>query len=252
MDIVPYSQRLKLLEYIARLKYQLAEWLIVELNVSVPTENMSSTTVATLLHNLFKDNDGLVLECNSTNVLMLIQWGKKNSPQKLANQISYHLPSEVCDTKIFPPTKEGLQKIAVTIAGSTSQGNSLYTQRVLRNQKIFLIADDDMYMRTLAKTGLKEIGTVVEIATGNDVTEAYKKHNPDMVLLDIHLPGLSGQEILRQLTDLDPKAYVVMLSADSSPENVRWTHQHGAKGFLAKPFGKSKLLEYAEACPTII
>ncbi|MGB9151936.1 MAG: response regulator [Alphaproteobacteria bacterium] len=249
MEIIPLSQRLKLLEFMGRLKYQLAEWLIVEVKLTDPA--LSSNAIAELLHSLFSNYDGLVMACTNTDVLMLIQWGKNNSPQKLAKEVRNKLPATGCEATIVPPTKEGLQKLALTIAPPDVKDGPLYMARIMRRDNVFLVADDDMYIRSLIKAGLKGTGSVAEVGDGNAVVDSYKTHNPDMVLLDIHLPGLSGQEILSQLRALDPKAYVIIISADSSPENVKWAKQHGAKGFLTKPFNKERLQEYLEACPTL-
>ena len=49
-----------------------------------------------------------------------------------------------------------------------------------------------MYMRQLTKTSLQKLGSVVEVSDSRQVILAYKQHNPDIVLLDIHMPGLGG------------------------------------------------------------
>jgi two-component system, chemotaxis family, chemotaxis protein CheY len=80
---------------------------------------------------------------------------------------------------------------------------------------------------------------------------AYKQYAPDILLLDIHMPGKDGLEVLHDIQDIDPQAYIIMLSADSSAENVGYTLQEGAKGFMTKPFTREKLLELTHKCPTI-
>jgi two-component system chemotaxis response regulator CheY len=113
---------------------------------------------------------------------------------------------------------------------------------------IVLVADDDMYMRLLVKKGVG-VGTVVhEVADGSEVLSAYKTHVPNILFLDIHMPNLEGPIVLRSILEFDPNAYIVMLSADSTPENVKMTSQYGAKGFLGKPFTKEKLQDYVKKC----
>jgi len=252
MQIFTAPQRLLLLEYMELLKYRLAEWLIVEVKLTSPDKiDHNSEAIAQLLNKVFGDYEGRILICNQAEVLMFIEWGKNNSPQKLSDKISAKLPSDICETKITPPTKEGLKRIGLMITPASTELGILFAARLERQNNVFLIADDDMYIRTLAKKTLQRCGAVFEIGEGQQVLEAYKTHNPDLVLLDIHLPGLSGVEVLNQLKEIDPKANVIMLSADSSLENIHYTKQHGAKGFLAKPFNKARLLEFVEACPTI-
>lgn len=116
------------------------------------------------------------------------------------------------------------------------------------NRKI-LVADDDFYMRSIVKVGLSKVAEIIEATTGTEVLDLYKKHKPAMVILDIHLPGKSGHEVLKEILAFDPSAYICMLSADSVVENVRESQTVGAKGFIAKPFTKEILLRQVQRCP---
>ncbi|MDR3449136.1 MAG: response regulator [Alphaproteobacteria bacterium] len=252
MEILSPSQRFLLLEYLAVLRHHLNEWLIVEAKLADGTgEDMTSAGVGELLQRLFPGYEGRILICNKTEVLMVIKWGTAESPTQLTKKVRAELPENTCEMITTTPTREGLRKIELMIAPPAAGENPFYKARLARRENIFLLADDDMYIRSLTKVGLKGLGTVIEAGEGTQAVAAYKAHNPDILLLDIHMPGLSGQEVLEQVKAWDPSAYVIMLSADSSRENVQWTHQHGAKGFLTKPFNKAKLLEWVDACPTI-
>src|ERR687885_2892668 len=105
-----------------------------------------------------------------------------------------------------------------------------------------LIVDDDETIRALVGR-LVEVagGTVAEAATGEDALRALYAERPDIVVLDIDLPGLDGWQVLervRQLTDVP----VLMLSAhDDELEKVR-ALQAGADDYVTKPFGPQELL----------
>jgi two-component system chemotaxis response regulator CheY len=114
-----------------------------------------------------------------------------------------------------------------------------------------MIADDDMYMRHLAKMGLESFATIYEVTEGDQVVNAYRKWMPDILFLDIHLPGKMGTDILQEILQIDKSAYVVMLSADSSPENIRLAAHKGAKDFVSKPFTRERMLENMKKCPTL-
>lgn len=120
----------------------------------------------------------------------------------------------------------------------------------IASQNIVLVAEDDLYMRNLVKLALGDV-TVVEAENGSQAVDLYLKQRPDMVLLDIHMPGKNGKDVLKELLDHDPKAYVVMMSADSIAENVLSTHHAGAKGFVSKPFKKEVIARYLLLCPTL-
>lgn len=114
-----------------------------------------------------------------------------------------------------------------------------------------LIADDDLYVRTLLKKAIGTTAAVAEVTHGDEVVETYMRLRPDILFLDIHLPGRMGTDILSEIIALDASAYIVMLSADSSEENVLNATRLGAKFFLTKPFTKDKVLAVIERCPTI-
>jgi DNA-binding response OmpR family regulator len=110
-----------------------------------------------------------------------------------------------------------------------------------------LVVDDDETIRALVRR-LVEVagGSVVEAATGEEGLRALYAGRPDIVVLDIDLPGLDGWQVLeriRQLTDLP----VLMLSAhDDELEKVRGL-QAGADDYVTKPFGPQELLARLQA-----
>jgi DNA-binding response OmpR family regulator len=105
-----------------------------------------------------------------------------------------------------------------------------------------LVIDDDETIRAVVSRIVETAGaTVTEAETGEDGLRALYDGRPDVVVLDIGLPGLDGWQVLeriRQLTDLP----VVMLSAhDDELEKVRALHA-GADDYVTKPFGAPELL----------
>ena len=105
-----------------------------------------------------------------------------------------------------------------------------------------LVIDDDVTIRALLRRIVEMAGaTVTEAETGEEGLRALYAGRPDVVVLDIGLPGLDGWQVLeriRQLTDLP----VVMVSAhDDELEKVR-ALQAGADDYVTKPFGAPELL----------
>ncbi len=101
------------------------------------------------------------------------------------------------------------------------------------------------------KRWLGDVADVVEIANGRDVMAACKAQRPDIIFLDIHLPGMSGKDVLKDIRREDPESYVIMLSADSNKDNVIESIKLGAKAFITKPFMRDTLNKYYNMCPTV-
>ena len=143
---------------------------------------------------------------------------------------------------LFSPTSDEEQKLSQEFIAQ---------EREARQYDVVMVVEDDLFARNIAKNALQSKFRVVEVSDGGKAVQEYLSHSPDIVFLDIHLPNKKGYDILKEIVDLDPKAYVVMLSADTAQDSVTKCVQNGAKGFVAKPFRGEKLYDYMRKCPTI-
>jgi two-component system chemotaxis response regulator CheY len=116
------------------------------------------------------------------------------------------------------------------------------------DKDIILIADDDMFIRQIVTKALSDIFEVVEVADGQEVTAAYKQHAPKAIFLDLHLPGISGMDLISEIVAQDNNANILMLTSDSTVENVEKAKSFGVKGFISKPFDKKTLLDNLKRC----
>lgn len=124
-------------------------------------------------------------------------------------------------------------------------------KRQEREQNIIMIADDDMFTRTIISKSVKEYGEIVEIFDGSAVTDTYRTVMPNVLFLDIHLPKKNGFEALDEILEFDHDAYVVMVSSDSGQENIAKAIKAGAAEFVSKPFVKKKLEQACLKCPSL-
>ena len=109
-----------------------------------------------------------------------------------------------------------------------------------------LAVDDSAFTLTIISTYLEdsEFEVVQTARNGTDALEHFKRLEPDVVLLDIIMPGLSGPETLEQILAIDPAAKVIMVSSLGTEEAVEQCLALGAKSFLQKPFSKEGLIEF--------
>jgi len=121
-----------------------------------------------------------------------------------------------------------------------------------RERNVVLIADDNVFIRFLVKKWLGAVADIIEVGHGSEVLTAYKKHQPDITFLDIHLPGKNGKDILLDIKGIDAEAFVIMLSADSNKDNVVDSVRGGARAFITKPFTRDTLHKYYLMCPTLM
>lgn len=91
----------------------------------------------------------------------------------------------------------------------------------------------------LTKAGHEIVG---EATDGLECIRMYESLKPDLVLLDHLMPKVRGIETIRRIHTLDPRALIVMVSADGQRSQVDNAASEGASGFIVKPFKRAALL----------
>ena len=99
-----------------------------------------------------------------------------------------------------------------------------------------LVADDESHIRTYVRLILTNLGVEVvhEASNGQQAVEAYKTHQPDVVFMDINMPGMTGIEALPQILEFDPDAIVVMLTGHASRHLIEGSAKAGAAHYIRK------------------
>jgi len=108
-----------------------------------------------------------------------------------------------------------------------------------RGHETILVVDDEPGLRALAKTGLRQRGfDVVAVESGEQALEILKQGEPhvDMVVLDLTMPGLSGEKVLRAIRGFRPNLPVLIASGYATVQNQSSWVAAGAAAFLAKPY----------------
>ena len=105
--------------------------------------------------------------------------------------------------------------------------------------KTILLADDSRFMRNHLKRILNEANfkKIIEAESGIEAIEMYKKHSPDLVVLDITMPLLNGIDALKEIMITDSEANVVMCTSLGGQQfTINEALDNGAKDFIVKPY----------------
>lgn len=110
------------------------------------------------------------------------------------------------------------------------------------NAKILIVDDSALTRRSLRQI-LETAGCeVLEAENGLDALERYFLDKPDVVLLDLVMRGMYGLDVLHKIRELDPRARIVVVSADIQTSSQDLAGEAGAAAFINKPFDKSDIL----------
>ncbi len=113
-----------------------------------------------------------------------------------------------------------------------------------------MLVDDHAVVRTgfrLLLQSLPELSVIAEAESGEAACQLYLSLAPDVVVMDLAMPGMGGLEALRRIRARDPQARILTLSAHDDPMHARRALQEGALGFLPKRSAPEALLEAVSA-----
>jgi len=110
------------------------------------------------------------------------------------------------------------------------------------NKIKILVVDDELQIRRFLSIGLSHSGYAVEVAeTGAAAIRLCRAIRPDLILLDLGLPDIDGQQVLQTLRQEKITTPIMVLSVRSDPADIITALDNGADNYLIKPFGMEEL-----------
>jgi len=119
---------------------------------------------------------------------------------------------------------------------------------------VLIIDDDQDYVESLTEL-LRCSGYIVHgINDGIEIDDVLTKTSVEVVLLDLHMPGVNGFEVIRQLKDclaptrwqINQAAKIIVITGRSEPETADFTRKLGADAYFVKPVDPSQILSTLE------
>lgn len=131
------------------------------------------------------------------------------------------------------------------VAGMSSQqelAQAMLDQQASRAARRILIVDDEPKIRSFVGRALTSAGYLTDFASnGADGLRQATKSNYDLIILDLVMPGLDGQNMLDRLLSVRPEQAIIMLSCVADVSAKVECLEHGAQDYLTKPFSLAEL-----------
>ena len=106
-----------------------------------------------------------------------------------------------------------------------------------------LVVEDVTAIRRFIKINLERQGfEVLDVESGEEGLDAFADFNPDIALLDVMLPGISGLEVAKRIRELDNNVGIIMLTAKSQDVDKILGLESGADDYMTKPFNPTELI----------
>lgn len=232
----------------------MAEWRLVHI-VLTPGSPYNAAYVARKMRVFFGgDREGALFLCGPDEVMLLCR--SDADPAILSAQLVDALPRNNGDMRVAAVTADELLKIQVSLQANETTGtvppeSPLLSVRQNRLEDVVLVVDDDMLMRGMITKCFGGFSQIIELDDLSSAVETYLRELPDIVFLDVHMPGGSGIDALAEILLFDPTAHIVMLSADRVEGTILDAKKFGAKGYVAKPFTPEKLISCYNKAPSV-
>src|SRR4030043_1808418 len=99
-----------------------------------------------------------------------------------------------------------------------------------------LIVDDDKSIRYSLKRMLEENFSVITAQNGEEALDRVRENPPDLIIMDLKMPGRNGIDVLKEVKAIDPKSLVIMMTAYGTTETAIEAMKFGAFDYILKPF----------------
>jgi len=251
MKIVDKQSEAELMGILASIRSHRNEWQVLKVMMQKSCETPKEE-IARKIQQVYKGYEGIIITEHEDKIICIVRMGVIHNYMRIKTDLEERLPRHSCRILARPMTSTGLRQIQIDLMQKEDASVGMFSERERRKPNVLMIADDDMFVRKSIKQILAYFGEVVEAASGDEVLGTYINHNPDVLFMDIHMPGSSGLELLDKITDIDPDCCIVILSGDSVRENVLEAMEKGAMGFLTKPPKRDKVVEYLNQCITFV
>ena len=111
----------------------------------------------------------------------------------------------------------------------------------IQEQERILVADDEASIRRILETRLKMVGyEVITAADGEETLEAFQKHNPDLMILDVMMPKMDGYGVIREVRRNSDVPIIVLTALGDVSERITGL-ELGADDYVVKPFSPKEL-----------
>ena len=99
-----------------------------------------------------------------------------------------------------------------------------------------LIVDDDKSIRYSLKRMMEGKYSILTAQNGDEALDRMKESSPDLIIMDIKMPGRNGIEVLKEMRSIDPKSLVIRMTPYGTTETAIEAMKYGAFDYILKPF----------------
>ncbi|MBS1507202.1 MAG: response regulator [Bacteroidetes bacterium] len=136
------------------------------------------------------------------------------------------------------------QQLNASVIGELNKTSKGLSQPLIFQEKCILVAEDDEVNALVFELFIKETGASVIIAKdGHEAIRYAMERKPDLIFMDVHMPVLSGYEVIREIRNQNVSCPIVSLSASTRLNEKQNSLNAGANDFLIKPVNRNAIVK---------
>jgi len=235
-------------------------WDVSIYDMVLPTDKMNSKAIADLVRNTLEKD---ILKTSAAGKKAIHDFILAARVETELIKAGHYIIAEANDGAVtliinknvlmLKRLEEELQSLAIKIPGvqsvATKVGKKFYQPDIVRRydlempSKLLLVDDERQFAETLSdRLHLREIGSVIAY-DGESALDIIREDEPDVMILDLKMPGIDGIEVLKRVKQTNPKIEVIILTGQGSEADREQCMNLGAFAYLEKPVDVNVLSE---------
>ena len=124
--------------------------------------------------------------------------------------------------------------------------------KITKKLTAMVVEDEKVTNELLSSTFKNFFSDVSSCFDGEEALTAYNKSNPDIVFVDIIMPGMDGIELSRKIREINPSQIIIVISASNDIEKISESIEVGVNSFIQKPIDTKKIIELLSGITSMI
>jgi two-component system chemotaxis response regulator CheY len=245
------------LYFLSTKKKEFRNWYFLGVRISKDSKDLKIAEIGQSVMQYFQGKDAAQLFFEGDSEMVVVTPNVDNLALSMLENSLYEVFSrEHVHITYGPLYEHGLQNFCRLLQSkilSDDCASQISLNRASRLVNCMMVMDDDPMILRQMEQALSGFGTVISVRDPEEFLDMYRKHAPDIVFMDIHMPNMRGTNLLETLLGtLDPHAYVVMISSDTMTQTILESKAKGTRGFIMKPLTRDNLYAHVMRSPSFM
>ncbi|HEU5048093.1 MAG TPA: response regulator [Rickettsiales bacterium] len=268
IDIIAEDAEKKLVAFVEKVKQHNYSWGALYFKTSQLSYRLTHETVLPALGSVLKDNPAAVYFFHNGDIVVCWSGVHRSIVEALYGcfyhrilqdnlkdiETYYDLQSDVDSDLLLQRCRQELKLLQEKMAAGKAEVfhvtaeqvamfKAIAKARILRPSPEILIVEDQLFSAKLLSGVLEHMHKTYIAPNAKSAWELYLNHAPDIVFLDVEMPGTNGHQFAEVVRRFDEDAYIIMVTGNHDVADIVAARNNRVNGYIVKPYGKKKVTD---------